>query len=105
MQNPSLEFRFNLENLSPYTINQSSSLSEKGYEKPKTTEELGPSELSLNHYQVIKHKTKALEYFCQQCSIPVCVNCCLVDGHSSHGDMHPLDEALDICTWLIIVLN
>ncbi|KAL0209799.1 hypothetical protein P9112_009883 [Eukaryota sp. TZLM1-RC] len=52
-----------------------------------------------------KHKTKPLEYFCQQCSIPVCVNCCLVDGHSSHGDMLPLDEALDSYTTTITTIN
>ncbi|KAL0209779.1 hypothetical protein P9112_009863 [Eukaryota sp. TZLM1-RC] len=52
-----------------------------------------------------KHKTKPLEYFCQHCSIPVCVNCCLVDGHSSHGDMLPLDEALDSYTTTITTIN
>ncbi|KAL0209988.1 hypothetical protein P9112_010072 [Eukaryota sp. TZLM1-RC] len=52
-----------------------------------------------------KHKTKPLEYFCQQCSIPVCVNCCLVDGHTSHGDMLPLDAALDSYTTTIATIN
>ncbi|KAL0209746.1 hypothetical protein P9112_009830 [Eukaryota sp. TZLM1-RC] len=52
-----------------------------------------------------KHKTKPLQYFCQQCSIPVCVNCCLVDGHSSHGNMLPLHEALDSYTTTITTIN
>ncbi|KAL0210231.1 hypothetical protein P9112_010315 [Eukaryota sp. TZLM1-RC] len=62
-------------------------------------------ERSLGPVKCTKHPTKILEYFCPQCSVAVCVDCSLLDGHSSHEKMMPLVQAIERYTDKVTTLN